>query len=167
MEDPKVVEGTPVVEEPKLDKDGKNPETVTWTQYVGIKESLGKKADTATEKVKSLEEQIKKAPNAEEFEKLTGELKETKDKLTEASDELKTTKEQTLTEKRDTLVKRGVSEDKVKDLSAKELDAIAGALGTATLPKPDLGDGGGSGNEVKTGKAKMSAGFETLHPSNK
>ena len=45
----------------KPDKDGKYPEVVPWNQYVGIKESLGKKLDSERARATSLEEQLKKA----------------------------------------------------------------------------------------------------------
>ena len=126
------------------DKEGKYPETVPWKQYVGIKESLGKKLDSERTKVASLEEQLKKAASAEELSKTKKELEDTKAQAKKVEEELKTTKESSLAEKRATLVKRGVPEDEVKDMSDKELNILAKALGSVK-PKPDLGGGGGSG----------------------
>lgn len=131
------------VEEIQPDKDGKYPETVSWSKYVGIKESLGKKLDTAKEQVTSLEERLKTAVSTDEHGKIKQELEETKTKLQQTSDELNTTKEQTLTEKRATLTKRGIPEDKVKDMSVKELDAALVVL-EHSKPSPDLGGGGGA-----------------------
>lgn len=154
---------TPEVEEVKPDAEGKYPETVAWKQYVGIKESLGKKLDTAKAKVTELEEQAKKATSPEELTSAKEELEGTKTKLQEVTTELKTTQDKTLTEKRATLVSRGVPEDKVKDMSEKELDS-ANVVLEATKPKADLG-GGGGGDAPISAKAKMGAGFEMLHPS--
>lgn len=145
------------------DKEGKYPEVVPWSKYVGIKESLGNKLETERQKVTSLEEKLKSAVSTEEHTKIKEELDSTKTKLQETSDVLKTTQEKTLTEKRDILVKRGVPEEKVKELSEKELDSVGVVLETLK-PKADLG--GGGGGELPTGaKGKMQSGFESLHPS--
>ena len=136
-------EGKDDVVEIQPDETGKYPETVPWKQYVGIKESLGKKLDSERTKVTSLEEKLKTATSAEEFNKVKQELEDTKTKLTTTSDELKTTKEKTLTEKRSALTKRGIPEDKVKDMSDKELDAAMVVL-EHSKPSPDLGSGGGA-----------------------
>jgi len=140
------------VEEIQPDKDGKYPETVPWSKYVGIKESLGKKVDaekhnteTERQKVTSLEEKLKGATSAEEFTKTKTELDETKGKLQTTEEELTNIKNQSLTEKRGTLTKRGIPEEKVKDMSGKELDAAIMALGHSK-PGADLGGGGGSGD---------------------
>ena len=132
------------VEDIKPDKDGKYPETVSWNQYVGIKESLGKKLDTATQKVTSLEEQLGKATSVEEFNRVKEELETTKTKLQETTDELTGIKEKSVSEKREILTKRGMPEEKVKEMSEEQLN---GAIGTLEYIKPlaDLGGGGGSG----------------------
>lgn len=140
----------PEPEDIKPDKDGKYPESVSWKQYVGVKESLGGKLDTLRQEKESLEEKIKNAPTAEAVEKLQGELKEAKEKLETTSNELSTLKEQTTGEKRDTLIKRGVPEDKVKDMSVQELNAAITAIG-AVKPAPDM-SGGGGGGVALTGK---------------
>jgi len=131
------------------DKGGKYPEVVPWSQYVGIKESLGNKIETERAKVTSLEEKLKTATSTEEFEKVKTELVDTKNKLQETSDELNTTKEKTLTEKRNVLIKRGIPEEKVKDLSGKELDAAFVVL-EHSKPGADLG-GGSGGSEALVG----------------
>lgn len=136
-------EGENVVEEIQPDKEGKYPETVPWNQYVGIKESLGKKLDTERTKVTGLEEQLKNAVTPEEHGRIKQELEDTKTKLTDTTTELTDTKEKTLTEKRETLTKRGIPEDKVKDMSAKELDAAFIVL-EHSKPGPDMGSGGGA-----------------------
>ena len=129
----------------KADEKGKYPEVVPWSKYVGIKESLGSKLDTERQKVTSLEEQLKKATSAEEFEKVKTELGEIKTKLQTTEEELTSTKNQSLTEKRSTLTKRGIPDEKVKDMSGKELDAMIVALGYSK-PAPDMeGGSGGSG----------------------
>jgi len=145
-------EGKNDVEEIQPDKDGEYPETVPWSKYVGIKESLGKKADTAItnleiekQKVTSLEEQIKSAASAEDIQKLKDELTDVKGKLQSKEEELTNLQNSSVAEKREVLTKRGVPEDKIKDMTAKELDAAIMALGSAK-PAPDLGGGGGSGD---------------------
>lgn len=153
------------VGEPKADADGKYPETVSWKQYVGIKESLGGKLDKATQKVTSLEEQIAKAPNLEEHSKLKTELEEAKTKLTTTETELTTSKEASLAEKRTALISKGIPEDKAKEFSGKEIDAMLGVLGEKTVPKPDMGGGQGTLTETSSGKQRISAGFESLHPT--
>lgn len=140
------------VEEIHPDKDGKYPESVAWSKYVGIKESLGKKLDSAKEQVTSLEEKLASATSAEEFNKVKGELESTKAKLTETNEELKSTKEKTLTEKRNILTKRGIPGDDLKDMSVKELDA---ALVVLEHSKPGADLGGGGGASPLEGKSPM------------
>ena len=129
------------------DSTGKFPETVPWNKYVGIKESLGKKLDTEKQKVASLEEQLKKAVSPEEFTKTKEELDQIKSDHQKVADELKSLKDKSVSEKREVLKTRGVPEDKIKDVSEKELDILISVLGDIK-PKPgsDLGGGGGSGS---------------------
>jgi len=169
MADP-VVEGTQKVDDKTpapepVEKDGKHPETVSWTQYVGIKEKLGKEKTALETKVSTLEEQAKTAVSAEAHEKVTTELAGTKTLLTEKTTELNTKVEATISEKRAALVKRGVSEEKVKTLSEKEIDAVL----TVEIPKPgpDMGSGGGGGEAPKSARGKMLSGFDGLHPDGK
>jgi len=133
-------------EEGKIPQDGagKYPEVVSWTQFVGIKESLGKKLDAEKQKVTSLEERLSKTPNAEEHDRVKGELDTTKTKLTEITTELDNLKSKSASEKRETLKARGIPEDKLKDMSEKELDAVAVALRSVKPPGPDMGGGGGA-----------------------
>jgi hypothetical protein len=152
-----------VVEEIQPDAAGKYPETVPWNKYVGIKESLGGKLDAEKQKVTSLEEQLKTAVSTDEFNEVKTELDRTKNKLQETVTELQTNKEKTLSEKRETLVKRGISDEKVKELSEKELDNIAMVLSTVK-PKPD-GGGGGSSDTPKSPRERIQSGFEVLHPN--
>lgn len=147
----------------KPDKDGKYPETVPWNRYVGIKESLGKKLDSEKAKVQSLEEQAKKAVAPDEHTRIKTELDNTKTKLQETSDELKTVKDKTLTEKRDILIKKGVAEDKVKEMSVKECDTVLGVLGVFK-PKADLGSGSG---DTKLTGSPMSLARDAYSSSNK
>lgn len=164
MADP-VDEGQQKVEtppEPVVDDKGKHPETVSWTQYVGIKEKLGKQVETVTQKVTDLEERLKTTVTTEEHKKVSEELTGTKKMLEEKTTELNTKVEATISEKRAALVKRGVSEEKAKELSEKEIDAVLTV--EIPKPKPDLGGGGGGEPPVK-GTAKIQRGFESLHPS--
>lgn len=163
----------PVVEEKQVVGDGtpkegdKHPETVPWSQYVGVKEMLTKREAAETElktKVQSLEEQAKKAVNTEQHEGIKTELSEAKTKLQTATDELKTNKETALTEKRDILVKKGnVPEDEVKNMSEEQVNGAIKVL-ASFKPKADM-DGGSSADTPTGGKAKMQSGFNALHPS--
>lgn len=126
------------------DSEGKYPEVVPWSRYVGIKESLGKKLDAEKDKVSSLEEKLKSATNAEEHQKVVGELADANTKVQAATDELKTIKDGKLSELRDSLKNKGISEEDLKDMSEKELSTLAKVIGSYK-PKADLGSGGGSG----------------------
>jgi len=122
-----------------------HPETVPWSQYVGLKEKFTRVEGELKGKVQGLEEQLKQAVNPEEFQKVQKELDEAKGKLDSTSTELETIKGQALTEKREFLVKKGVKEEKIKEASVKELDILIDAIG-GFKPSPDLGSGGGSGS---------------------
>lgn len=119
-----------------------HPETVSWTQYIGLKEKFNKTESELTGKVQTLEEHLKTTTSADEFNKVKQELESIKTEHQKVSDELKTTKDKTLSEKRDILIKKGILEDQVKDMSEKELDTVNKAL-EQYKPKPDLGSGGG------------------------
>lgn len=156
-------EGTPV-KEPEI-VDGKHPDNVSWSQYVGIKESLGGKLDKATKEVTDLKEQAKTTVSTEAHEKVATELEGTKRLLADKTTELDTKVAATLTEKRAALVTKGVPEEKVKEMSVEVIDAVL----AVEMPKPksDLGGGGGGSDTPTSGGAKIRAGFEALHPSNK
>lgn len=146
-EKPKVEEGGAVVDDAELIKDGKHPETVSWNQYVGVKESLGKKLDAATSKVTSLEEQLKTAIKPEDHQRIKAELDSEKASKKALADELTQIKEASVTDKRNLLIKSGLPEEKVKTLSGDALNAavmVAEGLG-GRKPGPDMGGGGGSG----------------------
>ena len=130
----------------KLEKDekGQYPKVVPWSKYVGIKESLGGKLQAAEDKVKSLEEQLKNAPNAEEFNRIKTELDETKGKLQTASDELKGIKEKSVSELKVALSGKGLSAERIEKMSEAEMRTVLEVLGDKK-PAPDLGSGGGSG----------------------
>ena len=146
---------------------GKHPETVPWSQYVGVKEMLTKSEKTETElktKVSDLEEQAKKAVNTEQHEGIKTELTEAKTKLQTATDELKTNKETALAEKRDILIKKGnVPEEEAKAMSEEQVNGAIKVL-ASFKPKADM-DTGTSTDTPTGGKSKMKSGFETLHPS--
>lgn len=146
------------------DEAGKYPEVVPWSKYVGIKESLGNKLDATKQQVKDLEEKLEKAVSTEEHDKVKQELEDTKTKLQTTEEELKTVKEATVSELRTALVKKGVPEEKVKDLSEKELRSISEVLATVK-PKPDMDGGGGGSEPPLSAKAKISRAFESLHPT--
>lgn len=132
---------------------GKHPETVSWNQYVGVKESLGKKIDTATQKVENLEGQLEKAVKPEEHEKIKGELEEAKTKLIEAEtkkkeaeDKLQVNLDKSLSEKREILTKKGgISEEDAKTMSEEQIDGALKVLAKVrTVPGADMGGGGGA-----------------------
>jgi hypothetical protein len=136
--------GKPEAEDVKPGADGKYPDTVPWGQYVGIKESLGKKLTASEDKVKGLEEQLKKAPNAEEFNRIKGELESTKTELTSKLKELTDIKEKSVLELKAELKKRNISDEEVAKMSEAEMRTVIRVLGDIK-PAPDLGSGGGSG----------------------
>jgi len=131
-----------------VDKDGKHPDTITWGQYVGVKESLGKKLDTEKAKVTSLEEQLKAAVKPEDHKKIVDELTQVKADHQKTADELKAIKESSASEKRNILKQKGVPEDEIKKMSEVELNAAVTAVGFVK-PKLDLGAGGGGSGEMK------------------
>ena len=135
----------PVVEEIQPNADGKYPETIPYSKYVGIKEAWGK----SKEKVANLEEKLHKAVNAEEVDKIKQELVDTKADRDKIKSELDGTKLKSATEKRELLVKRGLSEEKVKDLSDEALTQLVDAIGDIVVkPKPDMSGGGGGGSPL-------------------
>ena len=144
MEGKEGVDVAPDAEEIKPDAEGKHPETVPWNRYVGIKESFGKKLSVSEDKVKSLEEQLKNAPNAEEFTRIKSELDSTKTKLQTIEGELTKQKEKSVSELRATLKGKGISDEKVAKMSETEMQMVLEVLGD-TKPLPDMGSGGGSG----------------------
>ena len=140
---------TDIVDEGKtqvVEGDSKtHPETVPWSQYVGLKEKFNKTEAGFKEQVSSLEERLKTAPSGEEFTKIQAELVSTKAEHQRVQDELKTFKDKSLSEKRETLKTRGVSDEDLVGLSDKELDVLMKTLGKYHTPGPDMGNGGGSG----------------------
>ena len=135
-------------EEIKPDKEGKFPETVSWSQYVKTKETIGNKLDKATEKIAGLEEQLKRAVNPEEFTKTKEELDRIKSDHQQVVNELKTIKDKSVGEKKEFLKSRGIPEEELADATEKDLDILAKAMGNIK-PKADLGGGGGSGELPK------------------
>ena len=146
------------------EKDGKYPEVVSWSKYVGIKEKFNRVETDLKGKVTNLEEQLKTTVSAEEHKKVQDELDKTKGELQTTSETLKTQQEKTLMEKRADLKNRGLSEDEVKAMSEKELDAVSLAL-AKIKPRADMGSGGGGSGAPSTGMGKIRQGFDTLHPS--
>lgn len=150
------------------DKEGKYPEVVPWSKYVGIKESLGNKLEAEKTKVTGLEEKLKTAISTEDHEKIKKELEEANEKLKTASEELQGIKDKSASEKRELLVKRGVPEEKAKEMSEKEMDTVLGVLKEAK-PGADL-SGGGGGAGILEGKGPIALaklGYEQGGKSNK
>lgn len=127
------------------DQDGKYPETVPWSKYVGIKQSLGTKLDAAKDQVKNLEEQLSKAIKQEDFEGVKGQLAQAKTDLESTKTELQSIKEKSLGDKVTYLKSKGVSDEDLTDASEVTLNAMIKVLDTYK-PKPDFsGAGGGTG----------------------
>lgn len=141
--------GKTEVEDIKPDADGKYPETVPWSKYVGIKESLGSKLDAERERVKSLEEKLKNAPNVEEHTKLKEELESTKTKLQEKEGKLTEIQEKSVSELRSALTAKGVPEERVSKMSETEMKTALEFIGDRK-PLPDLGGGGGKSVPIGT-----------------
>lgn len=137
---------TPDAEEIKPDAEGKHPETVPWNKYVGIKESLGGKLKVEGEKVKSLEEQIKDAPNKEEHGKLVQQLADKTVELEKITTELNQGKEKTANELREALKEsKAFTEEELGEMSEAELRAAVKAIGSKPKSLPDIAGGGGGG----------------------
>lgn len=144
---------TPEVEEVKPDPvTGKFPESISSKQYIATKESLGRKLDAEREKVKSLEEQLKNAPNAEEATRIKEERDGLKTKLQEKEEEATKASEKSVSEMKEILKKANVPEEKLEGASEAELKRLVDVLG-GIKPKslPDLSGGGGGGGAVATG----------------
>ncbi len=156
-------EEKPVVgNEPEVvqaDKDGKFPETVPWQRYVGIKEAWGK----TKEKVATLEEQVKKAVNPEEHDKLKKELDELKQTHQKTSEELTGIKNKSVSEKKEFLKSKGIKDEELAGATEKDLDILARALGNIK-PKADLGSGGGGSVSDRSSRERIRSGFDALHP---
>jgi hypothetical protein len=135
-------------QKPEGNKGSEHPESVPYSKYVGVKEMLSK----AEEKAKSLEEQLKNAPNAEEIAKTKQELDRIKEEHKKATEELQAIKEKSVSEKRQSLKAKGLPEEKLNEMSEKELDAALFAAGSIKggANKLDLG-GSGSGSTSLTG----------------
>lgn len=140
-------EGKDEVAEVQPDKDGKYPETVSWKQYVGTKESLGKKLATEREKVKSLEESLAKAVKPEDHDRIKQELDKEKEAHKKTAESLKVISEKSLSEKREILKSKGIPEDEIKNMTEEALNAAVKVLGLSK-PKPDLSGGGGGSNKL-------------------
>ena len=170
VETPEVdADGNPIVKpaEKPGDKPPAHPDTVPWTQYVGLKETARKAEESLKNEVETLKGQLKTAVTPEQHEKLQGELTEAQKKLTEASDELKTVKDKSLSEKRDILTKKGMSKEEVEKMSEEAVNGAVVAI-QSVKPAPDLGTGGGSGSELKGSPLALATkGYEEGGKSNK
>ena len=133
---------------PEVDAQGKHPDSIPWSQYVGVKQSLGKKLDTATSKLTSLEEQLKTAVKPEDHAKVVAELTATKAEKEKAAAELKAIREASTSEKRSILQNKGVPESEVKAMSEDALNGAIKVLGYATKPGSDMGSGGGGSGSL-------------------
>lgn len=141
--------------EVKPDAAGKLPEIVPISKYVGVKEAWGR----AKEKVSSLEEQLKKAPNNDEFNRIKTELDTLKTEHQKVADELRGIKDKSVTDKKEVLKARGITDEDLKDTSDKELDRLIKVTvkGTGNTPKPDLGSGGGNTGTLKGSPLELAA----------
>ncbi len=120
-------------------------------KYDGVLRKMGEKdteIQTLTGKLQTLEEQLKNAPNMEEFNRIKEELGTKTQELEAVKGELGKVTSQTADSLRASLVSRGIAEDKVKDMSVADLQKLADVIGsipTQQKPLPDMGIGGGSG----------------------
>ena len=128
------------------DEKGNFPETVPSSKYIGVKESLGR----AKEKVTSLEEQLKNAPNAEEATKIKEERDSLKTKLQDSEDAATKATEKSVSEMREALKKANIPEEKLEGASETELKRLIDVLGSKPKSLPDL-SGGGGGKSVPAG----------------
>lgn len=153
-EETKKVDETTATPEDKEKEGGGHPETVSWTQYVGLKEKFNKTEAGLTTKVETLEGQLKEAVSTEEHGKIKVELDETKAKLQESSTKLTETLEKSLSEKRDVLVKKGnISEEEAKGMSEEQVNGAIKVLGSFK-PGADMGAGGGGAGSL-VGKSPL------------
>lgn len=136
-------------EDKSVEGDKGHPEVVPWSQHVAAKETISNKLKAAEEKASSLEEQLKNAPNKEEFDKITTELADAKQKLEKVTTELNQGKEKTANELREALKGGVFSEEELKSMSEAELRAAVKAAGSKPTSRPDLTGGGGSSGELK------------------
>jgi seryl-tRNA synthetase len=107
------------------------------------------KAETTIKDLQAEIQKLKEQPGAAD---LSSKLKaaedaykalEDKHKATEG--ELQQIRDAELKTLKDTIVKAGISEDVVKDLDKKGLEAVILGIGSRGKPKPDMGTGAGSG----------------------
>lgn len=132
------------------DQEKGHPETVPWSQHVAAKETISNKLKAAEEKVSSLEEQLKNAPNKEEHDRLVQELADKSAQLEKEQTEHNQEKEKTANELREALKGTKVfSDEELSSMSEAELRAAVKAAGSKSKSLPDLGGGGGSGGELK------------------
>ena len=140
------------------DTDGKSQQDETQVsdstaipkeKYDGVLRKMGEK-DTEIQalsgKVQTLEEQLKTAPNTEEFNRIKADLEAKTQEIETVKGELGKVTTQTTESLRASLIAKGVAEDKVKDLAIdelKRLDDVVGSISRKSLP--DMGIGGGSG----------------------
>lgn len=157
----------PEVEEIQPDKDGKYPETVPWKQYVGTKESLGKKLEAERDKVKDLEEKLKNAPNADEHSKIRQELEEVQGKLKVITDERDEAAKKSASEMREALKEtKAFTDEELEKMTEAELKVALKATGSKPKSKPDLSGGGGGGG-IREGISPMQRAREAYEQSSK
>jgi hypothetical protein len=131
--------------------EGTGSTSIPKEKYDGVLRKLGEKdseLQTLTGKVQTLEEQLKNAPNTEEFNRIKADLEGKTQELEMAKGELGKVTTQTADSLRASLVGKGIAEEKVKDMPIAELQRLADVIGsipTQKKPLPDMGVGGGSG----------------------
>ncbi len=139
----------------KPDEKPSHPESIPWTQYVGLKETSRKAEETLKTEVETLKGQLKGAVTPEEHTRITEELEGTKVKLQESATKLKETLDKTLSEKRDVLINKGISKEEAEGMSEEQVDGAIKVIATYK-PKADLG-GGGGGSELKGSPLSLAA----------
>jgi hypothetical protein len=131
------------VEEGKDGEGSKHPETVSWSQYVGVKEKLGKEKSDLQTKITSLEEQVKSSVSPDKLVELQKAYDELKGKHDELDSKLTKETAERISTKRETLKTKGIPEEQWKDADESQLDLMLKTI-SAFKPKADMGSGGGN-----------------------
>lgn len=139
------------------DQEKGHPESVPWNQHVAAKETISNKLKASEDKVKSLEEQLKNAPNKEEHDKLVQELADKTAQLEKVQTELNQGKEKTANELREALKgTKAFTDEELNAMSEAELRVAVKATGSKPKTLPDLGgSGGGSPDLTKLSRGEI------------
>jgi len=155
-----------------------HPESVSWTEHVGVKEMLKKREESLTTETQAKEEAQKTLETSKtHMTELETEVKNLGERLKAGVDpvefkrineELDKRKTQELEAVRTVLTKAGFTEEDLKDMSPENLALLVKGAEKGQVKKPgaDLGTGGGSQTPTSA-RAGMKAAFDEMHPSDK